>query len=75
MPPVTVFGKPGCVQCEYTEKRLTAEGVPFKTVDVMADDDGYSRVQASGKTQLPMVIAGEDVWHGFRPDKIKALVA
>lgn len=71
---VTVYGKPNCVQCVYTEKKLKEAGIDFRKVDVTQDSEARKTVEDSGMNQLPMVVAGQETWHGFKPDKIKGLV-
>lgn len=70
---VQVYSKPGCVQCEYTEKKLDELHIPHSTIDVTHDPAAYSAVMASGHLQMPMVVAGDQTWHGFHIDKIKAI--
>ena len=40
-----------------------------------ADAEALAQVKSLGYAQAPVVVAGEDHWSGFRPDKIKALQA
>jgi glutaredoxin-like protein NrdH len=70
---VHVYGKPQCVQCDYTKKRLDKVDVPYEYHDITADEQARKVVEASGKQQLPLVVAGDQQWHGLRPDMIKAL--
>ena len=72
---VEVYGKPGCVQCEYTDKLLKKEGHEVHYHDITADDQARQIVEQSGKTQLPLVVAGDQAWHGMSPDRIRALAA
>lgn len=72
---VTVYSKPSCVQCTATYKALQQSGVPFEIVDLSLDQVAYETIAAMGYRQVPVVIAGDDHWAGFRPDKINALVA
>lgn len=73
---ITVYDKPGCVQCRATEKWLTRKDIPYTTVDVTANDDDYRACLALGYQQLPVVVVstgvtGGDVhWSGHRPDRL-----
>ncbi len=71
---VIVYGKPGCVQCTYTQKALDKEGIPYSYVDITTNEVAHQEVKnlATG-TALPVVVAGNNVWQGFSPDKIKGL--
>ena len=43
--------------------------------DVSADEKALQTVKELGYMQAPVVIAGDDHWSGFRPDKISQLAA
>lgn len=70
---VTVYTKPACVQCNATYKALDKAGVEYEVVDISVDEAALEYVMALGYLQAPVVVAGEDHWSGFRPDRIKAL--
>jgi glutaredoxin-like protein NrdH len=71
---ITVYTKPSCVQCEQTKKLLTKNGLEFETIDITQDTEAYDKVIAMGFLAAPVVVAGEDSWAGFQPDKINGLV-
>ena len=70
---VTVYTKPACVQCNATYRALDKQGIAYDVVDMSQDPEALERVRALGFMQAPVVIAGDDSWSGFRPDKIAAL--
>lgn len=70
---VTVYTKPGCVQCNATFKALDRNHISYSKVDVSADDQAREYIQSLGYLQVPVVIAGTEAWFGFKPDRIKAL--
>src|SRR6476620_11230058 len=70
---VTVYTKPACVQCNATYKALDKQGVAYDVVDITANADARDYVMALGYLQAPVVVAGNEHWSGFRPDRIKAL--
>jgi len=70
---ITVYTKPACVQCNATYKALDKQGVAYDVVDITANADARDYVMALGYLQAPVVVAGNDHWSGFRPDRIKAL--
>jgi len=72
---VQVYSKPGCVQCEYTEKKLSEWGVPHNTIDVTQNAAAMDHVLATGNLQMPLVEAGEDHWNGFHIEKLQRLRA
>lgn len=72
---VTVYTKPACMQCKATYRALDKEGVEYVVIDITEDDEARDYVMALGHLQAPIVVAGDDHWSGFRPDRIRALVA
>ena len=70
---ITVYSKPACVQCTATTRALDRQGIDYTVVDVSADAEAYELVQDLGYRQVPVVVAGEQHWAGFRPDMISAL--
>ncbi|QQM67415.1 glutaredoxin-like protein NrdH [Actinomyces weissii] len=72
---ITVYSKPNCVQCSATYRALDKAGLPYETVDISVDAEALEQVKSLGYAQAPVVMAGGDHWSGFRPDKIKAVVA
>ncbi|UXA08534.1 redoxin NrdH [Mycobacterium sp. SMC-2] len=70
---ITVYTKPACVQCSATFKALDKQGIGYEKVDITLDNEARDYVMALGYLQAPVVVAGDDHWSGFRPDRIKAL--
>ena len=70
---ITVYSKPNCVQCNATYRALDKAGLRYETVDISLVVEALEQVKSLGYAQAPVVMAGEDHWSGFRPDKIKAL--
>ena len=70
---ITVYTKPACVQCNATYKALEKQGVAYDVVDITANPDARDYVMALGYLQAPVVVAGNEHWSGFRPDRIKSL--
>lgn len=72
---ITVYSKPRCPQCDATYRALNQAGVTYQSVDVSADPQALEYILSLGYKQAPVVVAGDNHWSGFRPDRIKALVA
>ncbi|MCA1408297.1 glutaredoxin-like protein NrdH [Ensifer sp. IC3342] len=70
---ITVYSKPACVQCTATTRALDRQGIDYTVVDVSEDMQACALVHELGYRQVPVVIAGEQHWAGFRPDMISAL--
>lgn len=70
---VTIYSQPGCPQCNATRRRLARLGVEFIEADVSTDPWALLEVRDLGYRAVPVVVAGERHWAGFRPDLIDAL--
>ena len=72
---ITVYTKPACVQCNATYKALDKAGLPYEVVDITEDAAARDYVMSLGYLQAPVVVAGDEHWSGFRPDRVKAVAA
>jgi glutaredoxin-like protein NrdH len=70
---ITVYSKPACVQCTATTRALDRKGIAYTVIDISTDAEAFNHVQSLGYRQVPVVVAGEQHWAGFRPDIIGAL--
>jgi len=71
---ITVYSKPACVQCEATYRMLNKLGAEYVVVNLTDDAEALALVKSLGYQQAPVVMAGNEHWSGFRPDRIKAVV-
>lgn len=72
-PPITVYTKPECIQCDATKRELMRRGITYNTVDLTKSAEALEKVKQLGYRQTPVVVTPTDHWSGFRPDKLKAL--
>ncbi|MBB3752631.1 glutaredoxin-like protein NrdH [Mycolicibacterium sp. BK634] len=56
-----------------TYKALDKQGLSYNVVDITEDHAARDHVMSLGYLQAPVVVAGEDHWSGFRPERIRAL--
>lgn len=70
---VTVYSRPACVQCDATYRALDRRGIEYAVVDISQDPDALEMVRGLGYLQAPVVIAGDEHWSGYRPERISAL--
>jgi glutaredoxin-like protein NrdH len=72
---LTVYSRPGCVQCTATYRALDRKGITYKPVDIDQTPGADELLRELGYLQLPVVIVTGtwDGWCGFRPDYIDAL--
>lgn len=62
--PLKVYWQPGCSSCLRTKEFLTKHGVPFVSVNVMADEQGFADLARLGLRQIPIVARGDDWVNG-----------
>lgn len=72
---ITVYTKPACMQCKATTKALEKAGLEYDLVDISVDDEARDYVLALGYLQAPVVEVDGEHWSGFRPERIRGLVA
>jgi glutaredoxin-like protein NrdH len=72
---VQVYCKPGCVQCEYTKKKLDEFQIPHVDLDIVEHPIFAEQLAERGVQRLPYVVAGDQTWTGFQYDKLKGLRA
>jgi len=70
---ITVYSKPACQACKATKRYLDKEGLEYKMIDVTEDPVAREYVESLGYLTAPVIVAGEDHWGGFRPDRLHAL--
>jgi len=72
---VVLFGKPRCVQCDATERKLKKHSIHFTKVNVAEDPTALNFIKELGHTQAPAVYVstpdGDVHWSGFRSDLIE----
>lgn len=74
--PVILFSKPGCVQCDATERKLKKHEVPYHKVDVSQEPAAYEFVTSLGYMQVPVAYTADDQhWGGYNPANVEALAA
>ncbi len=73
MSTITVFTKPSCGQCTATYRALDKQGLDYNVIDISQDDEARDYVMSLGYLQAPVVVAGDEHWSGFRPERIKNL--
>lgn len=70
---VKIYAKPDCLMLEATKRLLNRDNVQYLVVDVSVDEEALTYALSLGYTKLPVVIAGDEHWSGFRPEKITKL--
>jgi glutaredoxin-like protein NrdH len=70
-----VYTKPNCVQCDATKRMMDKLGVEYTTVDIVENPAELDKLIEMGYRAAPVVVAGNESWSGFQPEKITALAA
>ncbi|HFE3556350.1 TPA: glutaredoxin-like protein NrdH [Enterobacter hormaechei] len=70
---IIIYTRNDCVQCHATKRAMESRGVAFEMVNIDHVPDAADLLRAQGFRQLPVVVAGETSWSGFRPDMINRL--
>lgn len=72
---IKVFSAPQCIACDSTKMVLRKAQVRYTEVDVTKDENALDQCKEMGFSELPVVVAGEQSWSGFRYDLLKQLTA
>jgi len=57
-----------------TKKMLDRKDIAYDVVDVSVDTEALEYVRSLGYSSAPVVVAGDEHWSGFRPDKLDTLL-
>ena len=61
---VKAYWQPGCTSCLRMKEFLTRHGVPFVSVNVLEDKDGFAELAGLGIRTVPIVRRGGDWANG-----------
>lgn len=71
---ITLYAKTrGCQQCKATARHLDRQGTPYAVRYVDQDPAAADEVRLLGYQAVPVVVAGDMHWSGYRPEKLDAL--
>lgn len=67
--PVLVYTVPNCPYCSRAKGYFTEKGVPFREIDVIANNKEFARemIEKSGQKTVPVVDIGGVIVVGFQP--------
>lgn len=71
---ITVFTKNNCMPCKMTKKFLTENGVDFEEINIEEHPEKIEYVKSLGFSSAPVIEAGDIVFSGFQPSKLKELI-
>ena len=70
---VYVYTQPNCVQCRFTKRHLEKFNLDFEERDLSDYPEIVEKAKSKGFMSAPIVTAGEIMFSGFQPDKIRKL--
>lgn len=74
MSKITIYSKNNCMQCKMTKKFLEQHGADFEEINIDEQQDKVAYVKGLGFTSAPVIEAGNVVFSGFQPAKLKDLI-
>ena len=70
---ITLWRKPGCVQCDQTEREFEKRGVIYQVKRLDRPPKAVERFIELGLLSAPIVETDDRRWSGFRLNKIQSL--
>ena len=61
--------------CKATKRKMAQLGIAYYEVDLTDVPDKVEEFIELGHAQAPVVITSDDMWSGYRPDKINQLTS
>lgn len=74
MAKITIYSKNNCMQCNMTKKFLTNADVDFEEINIDEQPEKIDYVKSLGFTAAPVIQAGDIVFSGFQPSKLKEII-
>jgi len=70
---IIIYTKNNCVQCTATKNAMDRQGLAYELINLDSQPDAIDSLKSLGYRQVPVVMADNDHWSGFRPDRIATL--
>ncbi|EHJ56407.1 glutaredoxin-like protein NrdH [Streptococcus urinalis FB127-CNA-2] len=71
---IVVFSKNNCMQCKMTKKFLEQNGAEFEEINIDQHPEKIDYVKSLGFSSAPVIEAGDIVFSGFKPAKLKEII-
>lgn len=65
-----MYSRSSCVQCNSTKRFADHKGVELEVINLDDHPERLSEIEHLGYLQAPVLVAENDNWSGFRPDKL-----
>lgn len=70
---ITLWRKPGCVQCDQTEREFNKRGIVYQVKRLDRSPKAVERFLEMGLMSAPIIETDDRRWSGFRLERIKSL--
>ena len=68
---IRLFIKPYCGWCHKAQRWLDDHGIPYETLDVIADSEAFAEmVELSGQPLAPVIDVDGEILADFGPDEL-----
>lgn len=74
MPVIVHHIGPTCVQCNQTKRLMDNLGISYTEIDLREHPELVEQFKEQGHLTAPIVTAGNQIWSGFKFERIKGLV-
>ncbi|NQG96688.1 glutaredoxin-like protein NrdH [Streptococcus suis] len=71
---VTIYSKNDCIQCKMSKKFLDQHNVAYTEINLDEQPEYIEHVKGLGFSAAPVIETENEVFSGFQPAKLKALV-
>jgi glutaredoxin-like protein NrdH len=71
---IEIYTQPNCMPCTQTKKYFENNGIEYISKDVTESSIALQELQDLGFKSTPVIKNGNDVWSGFKPEKLRALL-
>ena len=71
---ITLYSKNNCMQCKMTKKLLDKEGADYQEINIDERPEMIDYVKDLGFSAAPVIKAGDIIFSGFQPAKLKEII-
>jgi glutaredoxin 3 len=73
---VVIYSTPNCPICKRAKAYFKKKEIPFKDIDVAADqEEAHKMIHLSGQLSVPVITVGDDVMVGFNQVEFDKMLA
>jgi glutaredoxin 3 len=73
---VVIYSTPSCPICKRAKAYFKKKEIPFKEIDVAADqEEAHKMIHLSGQLSVPVITVGDEVMIGFNQVEFDKMMA